>query len=123
MKSRHLTNGQLIRPCRKHYQLAYQIHQSQFLIGGLWLGLAEARRVATASGTDLLRVMISKSLNFIFGVTVRPRVPLTESFATASRKIRNFEDIEVLILEQLGERILHELEDGCCFDPTYPQVR
>jgi hypothetical protein len=52
----------------------------------LWLGLAEARRVATASGTDLLRVMISKSLNFIFSVTVRLRVPLTESFATASRK-------------------------------------
>ena len=113
--------------------MPYQIHQSQFLIGGLWLGLAEARRVATASGTDLLRVMISKWLNFLFSVTVRPRVPLTESFATRllragwpeqrAGKIRNFEDIEVLILEQLDERMLHELEDGCCFDPTYPQVR
>jgi len=80
-------------------------------------------RLATASGTDLLRVMISKSLNFIFSVTVRPRVPLTEASRRRAGKIRNFEDVEVLILEQLGERILHELEDGCCFDPTYPQVR
>jgi hypothetical protein len=60
-----LNASQLISFLSKPYQLASQIHQSQFLIGGLWLGLAEARRVATASGTDLLRVMISKWLNFI----------------------------------------------------------
>jgi|ERR1700686_1221142 hypothetical protein len=34
-------------------------------------------RLETATGTDLLRVMISKSLNFIFRVTVRPREPFS----------------------------------------------
>jgi hypothetical protein len=38
-------------------------------------------RLATATGTDLLRVMISKSLNLTFSVTVRPRDPLVLAVA------------------------------------------
>lgn len=57
-----------------------------------------------ASGTDLLRVMISKSLNFIFSVTVRPRAPLTESFATASRKTTQLRKNPGLDTKPLGER-------------------
>jgi hypothetical protein len=39
--------------------------------------LSRSLRLETATGIDLLRVMISKSLNFIFSVTVRPRMPLS----------------------------------------------
>jgi hypothetical protein len=46
----------------------------------LWSKATDRRsrslRLETATGTDLLRVMISKSLNFTFNVTVRPRLPL-----------------------------------------------
>ena len=37
---------------------------------------ARSPRVATAVGTDRLRVMISKSANFTFSVTVLPRLPV-----------------------------------------------
>jgi hypothetical protein len=38
---------------------------------------SNSARLVIAAGTDLLRVMISKSLNFTFNVTVRPRDPLS----------------------------------------------
>src|ERR1700736_2197967 len=62
-------------------------------------------RLATATGTDLLRVMISKSLNFTFSVTVRPRDPLSSqwrqtlsisgcsSAAMASNSVRSLENV------------------------------
>src|ERR1700722_11706989 len=61
--------------------------------------------VENATGTDLLRVMISKSLNFTFSVTVRPRDPLSSqcrqtlsingcsSAAMASNSVRSLANV------------------------------
>src|SRR5450631_283094 len=62
-------------------------------------------RLETATGTDLLRVMISKSLNFILIVTVRPRLPAPSQYrqtlsmsglsstTMASKSVRSVENV------------------------------
>src|SRR4029077_20652784 len=65
----------------------------------------QTSRLGTTEGTDLLRVMISKSENFTFNVTVRPRLPVLSqwrqtlsisgwsSATMASRSVRSLENV------------------------------
>src|SRR4051794_2007767 len=67
--------------------------------------LSSSLRFEIATGTDLLRVMISKSLNFILSVTVRPRLPAPSQYrqtlsmsgsssrTMASKSVRSVENV------------------------------
>ena len=68
-------------------------------------------RLETATGRDLLRVMISKSLNFTFSVTVRPRDPLSSQWRqTLSIRygilLRNLQDMHVSLTKLFWKNYL-----------------